>query len=348
MYCLIRYDLGCQKHIIQVNKDKRFINFYRRYTRMGQDEEKTPAGKKLGNTLLGFADNIGKLTTNAADQAKKVVTKTQESVLKAIDANQNGQVDIEDIIIMGLKVPGVRVDRSGFLKAELSGKYPQDVIDDAIANNPSHANIPREVIDKIADHVIQYERNFVSGISAALGAPGGVAVAATIPADIIQYYGYMLRAAQKLMYLYGFPEIDTSEQGQKFDSETINVLIVCLGVMYGAAGANNALKAMAKALATGVEKKLLKAALTKGTIYPIVRNVSSWFGKKMTKEVFAGFFKKSIPVIGGIVGGGITYYTFKPCCVKLQETLQNTMLSNAAYIASEEDNEIVISGLSEA
>ncbi len=29
---------------------------------------------------------------------------------------------------------------------------------------------------------------------------------------------------QKLLYLYGFPEIDTTEKGQKFDSETINVL----------------------------------------------------------------------------------------------------------------------------
>ena len=26
----------------------------------------------------------------------------------------------------------------------------------------------------------------------------------------------------------------------------------------------------------------------------------------MTKEVFAGFFKKAIPVVGGVIGGGIT------------------------------------------
>ena len=53
--------------------------------------------------------------------------------------------------------------------------------------------------------MINFERNCVSGISAALGMPGGVAMSATIPADIVQYYGYTLRAAQKLMYLYGFP-----------------------------------------------------------------------------------------------------------------------------------------------
>ena len=165
---------------------------------------------------------------------------------------------------------------------------------------------------------------------------------ATIPADIAQYYGYMLRAAQKLMYLYGFPEINTEEKEQTFDSETLNVLTLCLGVMYGTAGAATAVKCMAKALASGVEKQLLRRALTKGTIYPIVRSVAKWFSIKMTKEVFAGFFKKAIPVIGGVIGGGITFVTFKPCCEKLKETLQNTMLSNPNYQPTEEEENFVI------
>ena len=243
---------------------------------------------------------------------------------------------------MGLKVPGIRIDRAQFLQAEFKTKLPQDVIDDAIAFNPLHANIPSELIEKIADEVIKYERNCVSGISAALGMPGGIAMAATIPADIAQYYGYMLRATQKLMYLYGFPAIDLDEKDQTFDSETMNTLIICLGVMYGVAGANNALKAMAKALATGVEKQLLRQALTKGTIYPIVKSVAKWFGVKMTKQVFAGFFKKAIPVVGGVVGGGLTFVSFKPGCDKLRATLKNTMLSNPDYCPSKEDDDLIL------
>ena len=115
-----------------------------------------------------------------------------------------------------------------------------------------------------------------------------------------------------------------------------------MGVMYGAAGANNALKTMAQALAKGVEKKLINAALTKGTIYPIVKSVASWFGKKMTKEIFAGFFKKAIPVVGGVVGGGLTYMSFKPCCDKLKASLQDTMLSNPNYQPSADDEIIDI------
>ena len=101
--------------------------------------------------------------------------------------------------------------------------------------------------------------------------------------------------------------MDTSDEAIALDTETINSLTVCLGVMYGVANANNAIKAMAKALAGGVEKQLMKKALTKGAIYPIVRTVGKWFGVRMTKEIFAGFFKKAIPVVGGVVGGGITY-----------------------------------------
>ena len=296
----------------------------------------------IGKAATTAADSVGKTACVVADKTKTAATKSQQAIMGAIDQNGNGEIDIEDVIIMGLKVPGIRINREQFLKKELQNKFPQDVIADAITNNPMHAKIPPEVIDKIADEVIKYERTCVSGISAALGMPGGVTMVATIPADIAQYYGYMLRATQKLMYLYGFPEINLEEHGQTFDSETMNILIVCMGVMYGAAGANNALKAMAKALAAGVEKQLLKKALTKGTIYPIVQSVARWFSVKMTKEVFAGFFKKAIPVVGGVIGGGITYLSFKPCCDKLKASLQNTMLSDPNYCSAEEEDDLVI------
>lgn len=283
------------------------------------------------------------MSTKEQTESKKSNSKVKQSIVNAIDKNGNGEIDIEDIIIMGLKIPGIRIRRDEFLKKELFKKYSEDIIEDAIKYNPAHANIPLEEIDKIADEVIQFERMCVSGISAALGVPGGVAMVATIPTDIAQYYGYMLRATQKLLYLYGFPEIDTVEKGEVFDSETMNILIICMGVMYGTAGASTALKGMAKALAIGVEKKLLRAALTKGTLYPIVKSVARWFGVNMTKQVFAGFFKKAIPVVGGVLGGGITYMTFKPCCVRLKESLRNTRLSNPDY-QSTEDDDIIIDG----
>ena len=274
-------------------------------------------------------------------KSKEVAIKSKNSIVNVIDQNGNGEVDIEDVIILGLKTPGIKINREKFLRKEFENHLPQKTVEDAIAFNPAYAEIDPDFIDNIADEVIKYERLCVSGISSALGMPGGFAMAATIPADIGQYYGYLLRATQKLMYLYGFPEINLDEHNQVFDTATINTLIICLGVMSGTAGANNALKAMAKGFATGVEKALMKKALTKGTIYPIVKNVAKVFGQKMTKEVFAGFFKKAIPVIGGALGGGITYLSFKPCCDKLKANLQDTLLSNKNQIETEDEREIV-------
>lgn len=229
------------------------------------------------------------------------------------------------------------------MKKELFKNYPQEVIDKAIETTPAKAGIPSNEIDKIADEIIKFERNCVSGISAALGAPGGWAMVATIPADIVQYYGYTLRATQKLLYLYGFPEIDSDEEGLQLDSQTVNQIILCLGVMNGVAGANNAIKGMAKALAVGVEKKLLNTALTKGTFYPLVKEIAKWFGVKMTKTIFAGFFKKAIPIVGGVVGGGITFFSFKPCCCRLKNVLQDTVLSNPNHKSSAKEDEFVTS-----
>ena len=295
--------------------------------------------KKLEESVKKLTNTVGEKTSIVAKKSTEVVDKSKEAVYQAIDVNGDGQIDIEDIILMAFKVPGVSVDREKFLRKELNQKYPQGMIEQAILSTPMKANIRQDDIDKIATAIIQNERLKVSGISAALSTPGGATMAATIPADIAQYYGCMLRVAQKLLYLYGFPQIEYKENEQTFDTEAMNQIILCMGVMFGVANAKNGLLAIAKALGTGVEKQLIKKALTKGTIYPIVKSISKWFGVKMTKEVFAGFFKKAIPLVGGVIGGGLTYATFKPCCDKLKAVLEDTYLSNPYY---QEDSENII------
>lgn len=279
--------------------------------------------QKTMETFQKAGDEVGKL----GEKAKDTLIASKDKVADALDVNNDGKIDVEDIIIIALKTPGVNINRADFLEKQFMKNYPQEVIQDAINFNPAHAGISVEEIDKIADQVIQYERNCVSGISLALGVPGGVAMAATLPADIAQFYGYMLRAIQKLLYLYGFPEINV-ENGVNIDDETMNIITLCLGVMYGVKGATASLKMLSAALGKGVEKKLLAKALTKGTFYPMVKKIAKWFSVNMTKQIFAGFFKKAIPVVGGVIGGGITYLSFKPCCDNLKKSLQDTLLCN--------------------
>ena len=278
-------------------------------------------GADLAQSAAGAVQGAVKSVKDAAYTSKR-------AIINAIDENGNGEIDIEDIIIKGLKTPGIRIDRGEFLRKELFKNHPKSVVEDAVSFTPTHAGIQVEEIDRIADEVIKRERTFVSGISAALGMPGGAAMVATLPADIIQYYAYMLRAAQELMYLYGFPELFAAGTDYGIDSETMNVLILCLGVMYGVAGAGKAIRAIAEAFAKGVEKKLINTALTKGAIFPVVKSVMRWFGINLNKKMFAGFFKKAIPVAGSVISGGITYLSFKPCCEKLKAVLRETRLSN--------------------
>ena len=217
------------------------------------------------NRIKVDKERLKSVAKSTADKAKGTVGKAKESladtksiVIDKLDANGDGQVGIEDIIILSLKAPGVYINREAYLKAQFFKNHHQDIVDKAIQLSPALAGISSEEIDKIADQAIISERTKVSGISAALGAPGGVAMAATIPADVIQYYGFTLRAVQKLLYLYGFPDVDSGEsEGLQLDEQTMNTIILCLGTMYGVAGANNAIKAVARGLANGVNKKLM-------------------------------------------------------------------------------------------
>lgn len=301
--------------------------------------------KETVNNTKKNTKSTNQKETKGTSKKSSVVKSVKDKIVNTIDINGDGNIDIEDVITLGLRSPGVKIKRDKFLRKEFEKRYSEEVIDKAISKNPASAGIDVKEIDKIADEIIKYERNCVSGISAALSAPGGIAMVATIPADLIQYYGYMLRATQKLMYLYGFPEINVEEKNQIFDSETMNILIICLGVMYGVAGANNALKAIAKGLATGISKKIMRTALTKTTWYPIVKSTANWFGKKITKEVLAGAVKNSLPVVGGVIGGTITFVSFKPCCDRLKKSLQDTMLSNPNnHKESKEENLIADMG----
>ena len=280
------------------------------------------------------------------DSQKDIVKQIKESeayraLINALDKNGDSKFSIEDAIILTLKIPGIYVNRADFMQNEYRTRFPQHVIDKAIKSTPAQAGISINTTNKIADDVIKYERLYVSGISAALGIPGGAAIAATVPVDFIQYFGYTLRATQKLLYLYGFPDIDSeSTKGLQLDSATLHELVLCIGVMNTVEGANNAIKAVARALASGVEKKLLNKALTKGVVFPAVKAVLKWFNVNLTKKVFAGAAKKFIPLLGALIGGGITFFAFKPCCERLKIVLQDTILSNPNHVADKYELEI--------
>ena len=233
--------------------------------------------------------------------------------------------------VMGaaLSMPGVKVDRDDFLKKELKNYCSPEQLNLAISSRPINV-VSKEIIDRIANACINSHTTKVTTISAVAGIPGGFAMAGTIPADMAQYYWHVFVLAQKLAYLYGFPDL-RDENGNLTDTAS-DMLTLFVGVMMGASAANQAIKGLAKEFAKQVVKRLPQKALTKTIYYPIIKQIAKWIGVKLTKDTFAKGLGKVIPILGGLISGGLTLATFRPSAKRLQHKLQQEMfLINGNY-----------------
>lgn len=265
------------------------------------------------------------------------ITGIKDTVLEKI---QGLDITPESLLLTAIKAPGIRIARAEFLKKELMLFYPEKTVLMAIEMNPAQAGIDRAKIDSIADSVIKYETNKVSAISFVAGLPGGAAMAATIPADVAQYFGFMIRAMQKLAYLYGFEEFEFNDSS--ISDDTMNEMLLFMGTMYGVQGAAIGVKSLAQATAARVAKTLSQKALTKGAIYPIVKKVATQLGIKMMKQIFAKSVSKTVPLLGGAVSGGLTYVTFRNCMYKLKGSFEALPIADPDFYRQEQSAETIV------
>ena len=245
------------------------------------------------------------------------------------------RIPIEQIITKAMKMPLVKINRETFLTKELKGKCSEEQIRLAVQNNPAFAGIDRSVIDPIAKQVIGFETNKVSVISFAAGIPGGFAMIGTIPADLAQYFGFVLRIMQQLAYLYGFEQFDLDDNG--INSDTMNRIMVFLGEMFGVQCASTGIEFLGRVTAQKVAKSLPQKPLTKGFIYPIVKKIAQAIGIHMNKQIYANGVSKIVPVIGGVASGGITYVTFKRAACRLQKSFSNLNLCDPEFYKNPDD-----------
>lgn len=263
-----------------------------------------------------------------ADKVKDVVLKAKDVITEKSETSMS-KVSVEDILFKSMKLPMVKINRERFLEKELKGKCTDKELQIALEHNPAYAGISIHTIDEIAKQIIKYETDKVSAISFAAGLPGGWAMAGTIPADITQYFGFIFRVMQQLAYLYGFEQFNLDEND--VNGETMDKVLIFLGIMFGVQGANVGVRIIAGSATKKASKSLAQKALTKGTIYPIVKKIAKAVGVRMTKQIFANGVSKIVPVIGGIFTGGLTYFSFKPCAKKLQKSFQSLNICNPEY-----------------
>ncbi|MEV2249276.1 hypothetical protein AB0I94_01735 [Streptomyces sp. NPDC050147] len=243
---------------------------------------------------------------------------------------ENPESRFSAVLVGAARLPGVRIDRAAYLRRALARYCSEDDIRRAIEETPAAAGITVEVLDKAASDSIRYETGKVSALSAAAGIPGIIALPATVPADMAQYFGHMLRISQKLAYLYSWPDL-FSDEGDDVDDATMGVLTLFFGVMFGAQSANAAVGKVAGMMAEQVAKKLPQKALTQGVIYPIVKRVAGYIGVQMTKQSFAKTVSKAIPVVGAVVSGGLTLATYLPMAKRLKKHLSSLELTKPTY-----------------
>lgn len=218
------------------------------------------------------------------------------------------------------KLPGVRIERAAYLRSALKRYCTVEQIEHAVAETPAAAGIPTYVVSEVASTSIKYETGKVTGLSTLAGIPGGFAMVGTVPADAAQYLGHMLRIAQKLAYVYSWPDL-FDDDGDQLDEATEGILTLFVGVMAGAQAAQTGVSKVSTMIAAQVLKTLPQQALTKGVIYPVVKKVAGLLGVAMTKKLFASGVAKAVPIVGAVLSGGLTLGTFLPMSRKLQKHL---------------------------
>lgn len=221
-----------------------------------------------------------------------------------------------------MALPFVKVDRESFLRKELAVYCTSEQLNKAAVESPVKV-LTKSQIDKIAKGCIKYHLTLVCSASALAGLPGGWFVAAAIPADVAQFYGHVFALAQKLLYLYGWP--DLSDENGKLNDDTAQILTLFTGVMMGSKAASEAVKNLSKAFAEQIVIRLPRQALTKYAIYNVAKQVGKWIGIKVTRDGFARGVSKIVPLIGAPISAGVTYWTFKPMANRLKKHLDEQL-----------------------
>ena len=245
------------------------------------------------------------------------------------------EVALENIITSAVQIPGVKVDRKKFL-AETFANHDV-VLDDIFELGPIEAGISKEDLSKLANKLILSRTGQSSIASFVAGIPGGLAMAATVPLDVLQFFGMAIRLAQELSYLYGAD--DLWQNGQLDDEKVKNQLLLYCGVMFGVSGAVSGVRVLSTQIAKTTLKKLPQKALTKTFWYPMIKQIGKAIGVKVTKSTVAKGISNAIPVIGGVISGSMNFASMLPMANRLQSTLES---ANFGYTEADLERDIDI------
>lgn len=225
-------------------------------------------------------------------------------------------ISVEKIISTAIQIPGVKVDREAFLR-EIFTSYSEINIDVILLNGPVKAGVSRDYLKKLAKSIVDKRTLASSGASFLASLPGGWAMVASVPADVLQFFGVALRLAQEIAYIYG--ESDFWQAGHVSEEKVTSQLILYCGVMLGAGGASAAVRAYTVTVAKNIALKSPKIILP-NAIFKIINVITKSIGIKITNKLLVKGASTIIPVIGGVISGGITFASMRPMGNRLIDT----------------------------
>jgi len=221
-----------------------------------------------------------------------------------------------------LSMPSAKIDREAFL-IEILSHLNAEEMQKALNESPI-AVCSQEEIGKLAEKVIKSHLLKVTATSTVAGIPGGFAMAAAIPADLANYYYHIVTMAQKLAYLYGYP--DLCDENGELTAEGKNLLIVFIGAMNNVKQATEVMKRVAEVVVQKYGSAIGEQVLKLGILRPIVAQVSEHVAMKMggqlSGKTAGNIIGKAIPFISGAISGGLTYRAFRKNAHLLKDKMQ--------------------------
>jgi len=225
------------------------------------------------------------------------------------DMNQKN-ISIDKIFAAAIQIPKVKVDRTNFLTEQFNGtSYDVSAIADY---GPVAAGVMSDELRRIATQLIMKRTGASSVAALVAGIPGGLAYAATIPADLVQFYAVIIRLAQEISYLYGADDFWT-DAGEN-NENAIGKLILLTAVMYDIPSALPCLRLTLIKQGNSIPEAI-------GTQYK--KAVSM----KMAKTSANKSISKAVPLLGGLLSGSANVAEMLPMAQRLLTVCEQTAFS---------------------
>ncbi len=234
-------------------------------------------------------------------------------------------MDINALILKAVDNPQTRIDRESFLRNVLFN-YKKNVStaqQELFLENPVKALEITE-INFIADKIINNDLWQTSALSFAAGIPGGPWGLVAAAPDIVQNLGYYIALSQKLAYLYGVNFQGVNEQEEEYRQSST---LLCLGFMLGVTGTETVVQKIIDNAWKKSGREFIEY-LMKTVIIKIAKNIAESLGQSLTKRSVSNILGKAVPLLGGLISGGITYAGFKKAALLMQKKLINFSTPN--------------------